>query len=491
MKMKTMLQGFEWNLPADSMHWRRLEELASEFQELGFTDVWLPPAYKGFSGVHDVGYGVYDLYDLGEFDQKGTVYTKYGSKDQYLALIRELHSRGIKVIADIVLNHKMGGDATQKMKVTKLDPDHRSHVLKEHKLIEAWTLFNFPGRKGKYSDFIWTKDHITAVDYDNRTGMSKVFLLEEKLFSDHVSKELDNYDFLMGIDLDLNNSDVREELVRWGKWYMDFAGIDGFRLDAVKHMDYDFYPEWLGQMRAHKGGVMFAVGEYWRDTDWALYEIEGYLNDSRKCMNLFDVPLHRNFFRVCQQGAGYDLRTIFDGTLVQKEPWYAVTFVDNHDTQPGQALESWISSWFKPLAYALILLREGGVPCVFYGDLYGTREFRKDMKNDVTGQEDSFPIQPVAPCSSLKTLLKARERYCYGEEKDYFEKENCIGWTRGDRMAVVMSNGGDDGIAMQLGAPGQVFIDLLGNDTRPVIVGHDGIGYFRTRGNSVSVWVPK
>ena len=208
-------------------------------------------------------------------------------------------------------------------------------------------------------------------------------------------------------------------------------------------------------------------------------------------MNLFDVPLHRNFFRVCQQGAGYDLRTIFDGTLVQKEPWYAVTFVDNHDTQPGQALESWISSWFKPLAYALILLREGGVPCVFYGDLYGTREFRKDMKNDVTGQEDSFPIQPVAPCSSLKTLLKARERYCYGEEKDYFEKENCIGWTRGDRMAVVMSNGGDDGIAMQLGAPGQVFIDLLGNDTRPVIVGHDGIGYFRTRGNSVSVWVPK
>ena len=81
MEKRTMLQGFEWNLPADSDHWRRLEEKAAELEELGFTDVWLPPAYKGFSGVHDVGYGVYDLYDLGEFNQKGTVRTKYGSKD--------------------------------------------------------------------------------------------------------------------------------------------------------------------------------------------------------------------------------------------------------------------------------------------------------------------------------------------------------------------------------------------------------------------------
>ncbi|MBQ7099487.1 MAG: alpha-amylase [Oscillospiraceae bacterium] len=491
MKIRTMLQGFEWNLPADSMHWSRMEEKCAELKELGFTDVWLPPAYKGFNGAHDVGYGVYDLYDLGEFDQKGTVYTKYGSKDQYLALIDALHAKGMKVIADIVLNHKMGGDATQKMKVTKLDANSRSRVIKEHKLIEAWTMFTFPGRNGVYSDFIWTKDHITAVDYDARTGISNVFLLEEKVFSDHVSKELDNYDFLMGIDLDLNHPEVKEELTRWGKWYMDFTGIDGFRLDAVKHMDYDFYPEWLGQMREHKGEEMFAVGEYWRDTDFALYEIDGYLNDCKKCMALFDVPLHRNFYKVCNEGAAYDLRKIFDGTLVQYEPWYAVTFVDNHDTQPGQALESWISSWFKPLAYALILLREGGFPCVFYGDLYGTQAFGKDVKNDVTGEVESFPIQPVAPCTSLKKLLQIRERYAHGEQKDYFEKYNCIGWSRGDSFAVVMSNNGNDSIRMKLGRPGQMFIDLLGNDTKPVFIEKDGTAEFRTRGNSVSVWVPK
>lgn len=49
---------------------------------------------------------------------------------------------------------------------------------------------------------------------------------------------------------------------------------------------------------------------------------------------------------------------IFDNTLVKEMPQLAVTFVDNHDTEPGQALFSWIQEWFKPLAYSLILLRK-------------------------------------------------------------------------------------------------------------------------------------
>ena len=48
---------------------------------------------------------------------------------------------------------------------------------------------------------------------------------------------------------------------------------------------------------------------------------------------------------------------IFDGTIVKEKPDKAVTFVDNHDTQIGQSLESWVLDWFKPHAYSLILLR--------------------------------------------------------------------------------------------------------------------------------------
>ncbi|STL91976.1 alpha-amylase [Escherichia coli] len=53
---------------------------------------------------------------------------------------------------------------------------------------------------------------------------------------------------------------------------------------------------------------------------------------------------------------------IFTGTLVEADPFHAVTLVANHDTQPLQALEAPVEPWFKPLAYALILLRENGVP---------------------------------------------------------------------------------------------------------------------------------
>ena len=56
---------------------------------------------------------------------------------------------------------------------------------------------------------------------------------------------------------------------------------------------------------------------------------------------------------------------IFNNTLVQKACMNAVTFVDNHDTQPQQGLQSWVLDWFKPLAYALILLRKDGYPCIF------------------------------------------------------------------------------------------------------------------------------
>ena len=92
-----MFQYFEWYLPADSSLWKKLAEDAQSLSDKGVTSVWLPPAYKGQAGVNDTGYGVYDLYDLGEFDQKGTVPTKYGTKDEYIDAVKRLQACGIDV----------------------------------------------------------------------------------------------------------------------------------------------------------------------------------------------------------------------------------------------------------------------------------------------------------------------------------------------------------------------------------------------------------
>ena len=67
----------------------------------------------------------------------------------------------------------------------------------------------------------------------------------------------------MGADLDYAIEQVVEEVKKWGKWYIETTNVDGFRLDAVKHINYDFFVEWLKNLRKESGKELFTVGEYW------------------------------------------------------------------------------------------------------------------------------------------------------------------------------------------------------------------------------------
>ena len=113
-----MMQYFEWHLPNDGKLWKQIKEDASHLRDIGVTAVWIPPAYKA-DEQQDEGYATYDLYDLGEFDQKGTIRTKYGTKDELKKMIDELHKYHIAVYLDVVLNHKAGGDFTEKFMVVE------------------------------------------------------------------------------------------------------------------------------------------------------------------------------------------------------------------------------------------------------------------------------------------------------------------------------------------------------------------------------------
>ena len=53
----------------------------------------------------------------------------------------------------------------------------------------------------------------------------------------------------MGADIDFKNQEVIDECIKWGEWYVDTTKIDGFRLDAVKHIDAEFYSKWLKTLR--------------------------------------------------------------------------------------------------------------------------------------------------------------------------------------------------------------------------------------------------
>ena len=309
----TMLQGFSWYLSADGSHWRRLAEQAPTFAYEGITAVWMPPAYKGEHGAEDVGYGVYDLYDLGEFDQKGSVGTKYGTRTEYEAAIEALHANGIQALADIVLNQKLGADACEDVVAREVQMNDRNAVAENTQTISAWTRFTFPGRAGTYSDFTWDWTCFHGVDWDDKAKRKALFLFDGKHWDASVDHtENANFDYLMGADVDVNDPRVYEELVRWGTWYADACKLDGFRLDALKHIDRDFYLRWLAAMREHAGRELFCVGEYWKD---GIAELDTYLGQER-ALSLFDVPLHYHLYQASCSNGTFDLSKIFAGSGV-------------------------------------------------------------------------------------------------------------------------------------------------------------------------------
>lgn len=367
---ETMLQYFQWYSRADGFLYTRLRKAAPLLAQAGFTMIWMPPAYKGASGKKDTGYAPYDLYDLGEFHQKGAVRTKYGNVRQLQAAVQALHDNHLALIADIVFNHRMGGDEKERVRVHPKKDANRLEAAGPDFECDLFTRYTFPARSGIYSDFVWTKDCFKASD-QIRNRERQILLFDGKKWDENVSKEQGSFDYIMGMDVDTSASFVKDELYRWGIWFTRRLGVDGYRLDAIKSMDAGFFPGWIAAMRKEAGAGAFAVGEYWSGN---LGELEHYLNASRHCMRLFDVPLHYHFYDCSHSQGSYDVRKLFEGTLSQAHPEYAVAFVDNHDTQPGQALASWVMDWFKTSAYAMILLYKCEVPCVFLGDMSGVRK---------------------------------------------------------------------------------------------------------------------
>ncbi|PKH24720.1 alpha-amylase [Enterobacterales bacterium CwR94] len=486
----TLLQSFHWYTPDGGTLWPELADRAAGLADLGITLAWLPPATKGAAGGYSVGYDIYDLFDLGEFAQKGSTATKYGDKQALLAAIAALREQQIGVLMDAVLNHKMGADEKEAVQVNRVNPENREEIAEDVVAAEAWTRFTFPARAGQYSQFIWDYHSFSGVDHIENPDENGIFKIvndyTEEGWNDQVDDELGNFDYLMGANIDFRNNAVREELKYWGRWIREETGCAGFRLDAVKHIPAWFYKEWLAHLQEQSETPPFVVAEYW---GFELDKLQTWIAQTEGQSMLFDAPLQNRFHNASRQGADYDLSQLFTDTLVAADPFHAVTLVANHDTQPLQALEAPVEPWFKPLAYALILLREQGVPCVFYPDLFGARY--RDTGDD--GKEYDIDMPVVA---ELETLLRARQSHAHGPQTDIFDAPDCIAFVRAGTAehpgcVVVLSNGeqGEKTIPLGESHANSEWHDLLGHREDNVHCDAQGNGVFYCNGMSVSVWV--
>lgn len=480
-KNLVMMQGFEWYLPDDGNYYKDLMNKAKDLKASGIDAIWLPPMFKA-TGTNDVGYGAYDLYDLGEFDQKGSVRTKYGTFEELKACIDALHKEGILVYADVILNHKAAADEKEIFKAVQVDENNRNKEISKPHDIEAWTKFTFPGRKNQYSDFCWNFNHFSGVDYDEKTQTKGVFRIlgENKGWDLGVSNEKGNFDYLMFADIDHAHPDVKKELFHWAEWFINKIDIDGFRFDALKHIDDNFIRDLIVHLEKKAKPGFYFFGEYWMPSKDGTNR---YLYETKYHTDLFDVGLHYNFERISKNGNGEDIRKVFDNSIVQEHPTMSVTFVNNHDSEPGQSLESYVEPWFQKIAYGLILLRKDGYPCIFYGDYYGI-----GGEYNIDGQKEM-----------IDNLIWIRKNHAYGEQIDYMKDSNLMGFVRlGDHnhpspLAVVISTGNMAELSMNVGTihKGKTFVEITGDNDQEVVIDEEGNGIFQVGPGTLTCWVLK
>jgi len=304
---KVMMQAFYWDVPSGGTWWNTVNSKIDSWSAAGIDAIWLPPATKAENGAFSMGYDPFDYYDFGNYNQKGSLETRFGSKTELQNLINNAHSNNISVIADIVINHNSGG-------------------LSENNVYTGTS---------------------TYTDYNPASGL---FYRSASDFHPNNYHTSDSGSFGGFADLCHDKTYVQDWL--WNnsnsvaKYYKNVMGFDGWRFDYVKGFEPWVVKAWTDAV----GG--FAVGEYW---DGNASTLDWWTSQSQA--SAFDFAC---YYRMKDAFEGNDLSQLESGDMLWKHnPSKAVTFVANHDT------DEIVNG--KLLAYAYIITHEG-YPTIFYRD---------------------------------------------------------------------------------------------------------------------------
>lgn len=407
-----MLQAFYWNVPVDTESrngswWNALSAQASELKESGFTALWTPVPAKGNWGITDNGYGIYDHYDLGNYFQKGSTETRFGSRSELQAMLDVMHAEPrINVYSDVVLNHMYSSDENREYNPavtayamgnpTIRFPEEEIFWAKDGDTLKALTNTHiyYPIHTGigepNYQWHHWHFHPSTATDWIDDFGDDEI-RPRAKFF---------------GNDLDTFNPEVQRRLCDWGRWLHDVVGFDGFRLDFVRGFQEQFAARWVKNLPPGT----FVVGEYWgsapRIKNW-VDSLASYGANVRA----FDFPLKEVLTEMCNC-EDFDMRRLCNAGLIRNDdgnrlpPENVVTFLDNHDT--GKEHDKWVTRDFH-LGYAYILTHQG-CPCVFYPHFFGIKQ--------LDHEDDSFAVQaPENLQTRIRQLIYIRQHYLAGECK--------------------------------------------------------------------------
>lgn len=256
-RAEAMLQLF-------NLTWNEVSAKLPEIAEAGYTSLWLPPPTKG-GGGYSIGYDLFDPFDLGDRNQRGTIATRYGTKDELQRMVTLAHRFGLRVYFDNVMNHR-GGDVPgyNAFVPTNFYP---GTVPGDFHLRTTADGFRNTDNIRDYGD-VWqvqTLSLLGLVDIAHESpnanfGPTEGSTAPKPFFVRHPDRP-ELYDFnsagvrvgfghVTQADLTANPNAFREDInacqIRSLRYLVDQTACDGFRLDAVKHVPAYFFGQQSG-----------------------------------------------------------------------------------------------------------------------------------------------------------------------------------------------------------------------------------------------------
>ena len=387
-----------------------IDKLDYIHDDVGATCLWLGPLYDntdekpwGTSGYH--GYWIKDHYAVDEH---------LGTMDKAKELVSKAHEKGMKVVLDTVLNHT--------------SPDHQ-----------------------------WTKDPSKSSWFHHNGGIRN--------WED--AWQLENGDVCGLPDLDQHNPETYKFLLDNTLWWIKETGADGIRLDAIKHVDHQFWGQFCADIRKEMGEDFMILGE-------ALHGdpniVSQYQRDGMD--SCFDMPLYYTIRdTIGKDGSAREIGRRFAEDSKYPDASKMVTLLDNHDFERFLNNTNNSRGHDKLMMGMDLIMTCRGIPSIYYGDETGlTGGGDPDNRHDMNFGENPHITEHLHKLSATRAAMPALQ---FGEQMEMWQDDQVYAFCRrheGQECITVLNNSYDHqtrDIPLREGSPlhdGDVMVDVLTGD---------------------------
>ncbi|KAK0448344.1 glycoside hydrolase family 13 protein [Desarmillaria tabescens] len=325
--------------PADQDYcggtWNTIRNKLDYIQNAGFTAIWISPVNQNYEGdrtPYGYPYHGYWMADITQLNDR------FGTEDDLRALISDLHARDMYLMVDVVVNNVMA---------LSTNPDYSGYMFKDSSYYHPYC----------------------AIDWGNTTSEQDCWLGDEKVTLP---------------DLDTTNPTVVSGYVDWIKKFVQEYDIDGLRIDAAKHVDMEFWPQFCGS-----AGV-FCMGEVFGGID---VEPVAQYQGSQGLDSVLNFPLQAALLAAFQIPGDLNVTALAD-VFEQSKKLFADTtllgnFLENQDVSRWANVSVDPQTMYNAMTFTFM---SDGIPIVYYG-----------QEQSFSGSGDPYNREPLWPSGYQET----------------------------------------------------------------------------------------